>query len=306
MRSVSGKVRKHGSRLIVAGVLVLVLSIAGTARAQESMPSQAGQTSTSSADQTQALQEQIAALRAQVEKLQAAVESKSPAKAGQKQGMKMKAGAPNDKPMGDDAGEMSMPPKGMGMGDMDSMDEMGGMAGNGKQMGQMMNEMGGMMSKMGDMMGEMGGMPSSSGRAKTMAGHSASHTSSTPNTSALPGFPGASHLYHIGATGFFLDHSAEIGLTGEQQTTLNRLKEKALLDRATAQRRMEEAEQELWTLTAADQPDQTKIQAKIEQIEKVRGEQRLAFVKAVGEAAKTLTPEQRQMLLGSATSGKGR
>ena len=28
--------------------------------------------------------------------------------------------------------------------------------------------------------------------------------------SALPGFPGQSHLYHIGATGFFLDHPEHI------------------------------------------------------------------------------------------------
>ena len=39
--------------------------------------------------------------------------------------------------------------------------------------------------------------------------------------SALPGFLGASHLYHIGATGFFLDHPQHIALTLEQQAGLN-------------------------------------------------------------------------------------
>jgi hypothetical protein len=118
--------------------------------------------------------------------------------------------------------------------------------------------------------------------------------------SALPGFPGASHIYHIGATGFFLDHPEHIKLTTKQQTDLNGLKEKALLEKSTFQRKMDEAEQELWMLTASDKPDGTKIDAKVHEIEKVRGDQRLAFIRAVGEAAKVLTDEQRQALLGNA------
>ena len=39
--------------------------------------------------------------------------------------------------------------------------------------------------------------------------------------SALPGFPGASHLYDLGATGFFLDHKTHIALTIQQQGALN-------------------------------------------------------------------------------------
>ena len=41
----------------------------------------------------------------------------------------------------------------------------------------------------------------------------------------LPGFPGASHLYHVGATGFFLDYSAALKLTTDQQAALKRIKE---------------------------------------------------------------------------------
>jgi Spy/CpxP family protein refolding chaperone len=117
---------------------------------------------------------------------------------------------------------------------------------------------------------------------------------------ALPGFPGASHIYHIGATGFFLDHPEHITLTTQQQIDLNHLKEKALLDKSTADRKVEQAEQELWMLTASDQPDAGKIEAKVQEIEKVRADQRLAFIRAVGEAAKVLTDEQRHVLLGLA------
>lgn len=117
---------------------------------------------------------------------------------------------------------------------------------------------------------------------------------------ALPGFPGTSHIYHIGATGFFLDHPEHITLTTEQQTELNGLKEKALLEKSSSQRKIDEAEQALWELTGADEPDAKQIQVKIQEIEQLRGEQRLAFIRSVGEAAKVLTDEQRKVLLGQA------
>ena len=117
----------------------------------------------------------------------------------------------------------------------------------------------------------------------------------------MPGQPGASHLYHIGSTGFFLNHSKHITLTPEQKMTLNRLKEKALLDRTTAQRRMGQAEQDLYILTGADQPDPAKIQAKVAEIEKLRTDQRMTFIRAVSEAVNVLTHDQHQALLGTMT-----
>ena len=117
--------------------------------------------------------------------------------------------------------------------------------------------------------------------------------------SAMPGFPGMSHLYHVGSTGFFLDHPTHITLTPDQQMTLNSTKEKSLLDQAVSDRKIEVAEQELWQLTAAGSPDEARIEAKTREIEKLRGDQRLAFIRAVGEAAKVLTPEQQQVLLGT-------
>ncbi len=179
---------------------------------------------------------------------------------------------------------------GMGMMDMDMMKMGGGgampaaapaapMSGGG--MGMMtMDKM-----EMAGMMG-MGGMGGAAPGAMPQ--------------SALPGFPGASHLYHLGATGFFLDHTQHIALTTEQQAGLNKAKEQALLAKSTADRAKEQAEQELWMLTAADQPDAMKIEAKLAEISKLTANERFAFIRAVGEASKLLTDPQRQSLTGFA------
>ena len=116
--------------------------------------------------------------------------------------------------------------------------------------------------------------------------------------SALPGFAGASHLYHVGTSGFFLDYADKIGLSVEQTTSLNGIKQRSLLDQSAAQRKVDEAEQALWVLTAADQPDAAAIEAKVREIEKLKSDARLVFVRAIGEAANVLNPEQRKMVLG--------
>ena len=76
---------------------------------------------------------------------------------------------------------------------------------------------------MAGMMGKMGGKGNKGDSGMAMA-------------SALPGFPGASHLYHIGATGFFLDHPQHIALSTKQQMMLNQIKEQSALNRASADR----------------------------------------------------------------------
>jgi Spy/CpxP family protein refolding chaperone len=120
--------------------------------------------------------------------------------------------------------------------------------------------------------------------------------------SALPGFPGASHLYHIGETSFFLDHSEHITLTDEQQKQLNEIKESAFLATATAERKIDEAEQELWTLTAEAEPDIEKIEAKTKEIAQLQVDNRIAFIRAVGNAANVLNDEQRKSLVGETSS----
>ncbi|MGE3537329.1 MAG: hypothetical protein AB7N91_07815 [Candidatus Tectimicrobiota bacterium] len=117
--------------------------------------------------------------------------------------------------------------------------------------------------------------------------------------SATPGQVGASHLYHIGSNGFFLNHARHLTFTPDQILTLNQLKEKAMLDHASAQRRIDQSEQELYTFTGTDQPDDASIQAKIVDIAQRRAAQRMHFIRAVAEANNVLTPAQRQALLGT-------
>ena len=78
------------------------------------------------------------------------------------------------------------------------------------------------------------------------------------------------------------------------------MKQKALTAKASAQRKVEEAEQQLWELTGADQPDVAQIETKLREAEKLRGDQRLAFIRSVGEAAQVLTDDQRKILIGQA------
>ena len=224
------------------------------------------------------LQRQIAELKAEVAKLQAAVTQLSGGTAGATMGTAPKK-AKGGRQMMMDKGEMGMPPEGMkmpaGMMEKEDMMEMGGMKAAGG-------------------MGAMNKTTPDSG----MAGMGGTTPTSMPSgMSALPGFPGLSHLYHIGATGFFLDQSL-ITLADGQEKQLNEIRTRALLARSESDRRIEQLEEELWTLTAEAEPDATKVDAKIQDIERTRASARLAFIRSVGDASKLLTPAQRQRLLG--------
>ena len=225
-------------------------------------------------DPNKDLADQVRLLQAKVARLEAAVAKIAPPSGG----MPGMGGMGMDDMMGmggmKGGGMAGM--SGMGGMGMDKMMGMGGMSGSGG--GMMMDDM--------NMMG-MGPMGGQKGMKMKM-------------TAALPGFPGASHIYHIGATDFFLDHPEHITLTNDQQVKLNAIKQKAVTDKANAQRKIDEAEQQLWELTAADQPDAGKIDAKVKEIEKLRGDQRMAFIRSVGEAAQVLTDDQRKSLLGHA------
>ena len=147
---------------------------------------------------------------------------------------------------------------------------------------------------------EVGQLPSASGQMPEPANAALTREQfDMAGSSAMPGIPGVSRPYHIGATGFFLNHAEHITLSTKQLSALNRIKQKALLSKSTGQRKIDEAEQELWEVTGADEPDSALIQAKVLTIEKLRAEQRMAFIQSVGEANKQLTEEQRQMLLGT-------
>jgi len=176
--------------------------------------------------------------------------------------------------MGQDAKEMGM---GMQGKDMKMKDMPMKSKGKGMAMGQDAKGM--------DMMGMMhGGMEMKKMGDKEVP------------TSALPGFPAISHIYHVGATGFFLDHADHLQLSDEQKTKLESLKEASQKQQNEFQNKIEEAEKEVWSLTGSDQPDVQKILEKVKFSENLKTDKRLSFIKAVGEAASVLSTEQRELL----------
>lgn len=237
--------------------------------------------------QLRALQEKVAKLEAALKQKHAAMAMDGKAEMGMKGGMGMgmqkMAGMKKDDKSGMKMDKMS---GGMQKGGGDNM-KMAAKSGGG--MGMMGENKGmgmGMMSKGMQMMGKM----------KSMG--------DMEMPSSLPGFPGASHIYHIGADSFFLDHAEHITLTVEQQLTLNKCKEDAMLKQADFDRQIEAAEQEVWVLTSSDSPDAKKIEDKISEVAKIQADQRIAYIRAVGDAAKTLTDQQRGALTG-ATNNEG-
>ncbi len=253
-----------------------------------------GQPQTANApSQNKQLRDQIVELRAQIAKLEAAVEqSGSGNRATASSGMPMAAGGGMG--MMGDRGEMA----GMTQGANANQGEMGGMGASGG------NTMAAPAKAMGMCcMGEMGMPPGGGAGMGAMAPRPGMAGMSGPS-SAMPGQPGASHLLHMGSTGFFLNHSQHIALTADQKSRLNRLKEKAMLAQASEQRKIDQAEQELYTLTGADEPDNAGIQAKLVEIEKLRAEQRMNFIRAVGEASNVLTHDQHEALMGTMPANK--
>ena len=240
---------------------------------------------------TEKVQQELARLRDQVRQLEQRMQAAAPAKAQQSGGMTMGNQSKGSMAQSAQAG-MNMKMARMGMMD-DDMDmpmkdsnagsSMSGASGGGMRMMEMMR------SKMGDDqmmgMGAMGGMNSPAAMA-------------TP--SALPGFPGQSHLYHIGATGFFLDHPEHIALTSQQKRMLAQHKLQSLLKQGELKRQIDAAEEKLWQLTGTDQPQSGAIDKQVREIERLRADQRIAFIRAVGEAAKALSDQQRMQLTGMA------
>lgn len=274
------------SSAYLGGLILCFAAASVSAQTPDSSAAHAAGAAPTAATDTEKVQQELARLRDQLRQLEQRMQAAAPAKARQSGGMTM-GGRTND-PMAQRA------QSGMKMGMMDDdMDmpmsnsnpgsSMSTPSGGGMRMMEMMR------SKMGDDqmmgMGAMGGMNSPAAMA-------------TP--SALPGFPGQSHLYHIGATGFFLDHPQHIALTAQQQQMLAQHKQQSLLKQGELQRQIDAAEEKLWQLTGADQPQSGAIDKQVREIERLRADQRIAFIRAVGEAARVLTDQQRMQLTGMA------
>ena len=248
----------------------------------------AGAAPTASTD-TQKVQQELAHLRDQVRQLERRTQAAAPRAKALGGGMTMgnqqsKGSMAQPAQPGNKMAQMGMDDDAdMPMKDPNTGSSMSGPSGGGMGMMEMMRSMMGDDRMMG--MSAMGGTNSPAAMA-------------TP--SALPGFPGQSHLYHIGATGFFLDHPQHITLTVPQQQMLARHKQQSLLKQGELQRQIDAAEEKLWQLTGADQPQVDAIDKQAREIERLRADQRIAFIRAVGDAAKALTDQQRMQLTGMA------
>ncbi|MDP3073776.1 MAG: hypothetical protein Q8N18_26060 [Opitutaceae bacterium] len=120
--------------------------------------------------------------------------------------------------------------------------------------------------------------------------------------SATPAQPameesGPAALMHIGAKGFFLDRPQTFTPRADQAKTLGEIKERSAMAMMAADKKLQEAEQQLWKLTASERPDIAGIEAKVRDVEKLRADQRIAFIRSVAEAANLLAPEQKETLL---------
>ncbi|MEJ7598398.1 MAG: hypothetical protein WKG01_10850 [Kofleriaceae bacterium] len=117
----------------------------------------------------------------------------------------------------------------------------------------------------------------------------------TSTSKPLPHGGAAPHLFHLGADSFFLDHE-ELTPTGEQRSMLSAIRETAVLGYATTQRKIDQAEQELWAITSAEHPSASGVEAKLAEIARLSTRQRMDYILAIGKAVAHLTDAQKKML----------
>ncbi len=114
----------------------------------------------------------------------------------------------------------------------------------------------------------------------------------------LDALPPGSHLLHLGVRAYFLDFRARLNLSPNQIADLRVIRQDAETARAEREEQIGRTEEELWELTGAGRPDLEAIEAKVEEIERERLEERVETIRAVVQAAARLTESQRQALLG--------
>lgn len=197
-------------------------------------------------------------------------------------------GMPGEKPMGmvDDMGARPSATGGAtasGMGPGKSLvsrkKDMG--RGKGKRMGQDM--MGGTSggASMGMCCGPMGSMM---GKPKTMTQADSSVGVDPPSSTG--------HVLHLGERDFYLDRRRELALTEAQVRQLTAHRSHWLTEREQREAAIDSAETRLWQLTQAVAPNPDQVAAAVRDVERLRSEQRLAFIESVSAAVSTLTPAQ--------------
>jgi hypothetical protein len=127
----------------------------------------------------------------------------------------------------------------------------------------------------------------------------------TLTSTSMPLHAGAApHLFHLGASSFFLDHE-ELALTSEQRSTLSGIRERAVLGYATTQRKIDQAEQDLWSLTSAEHPLASRVEAKLAEIARLWTQQRMDYIRTIGDAVAQLTDAQHKVLAMAPTGTGG-
>ncbi|HIQ21499.1 MAG TPA: periplasmic heavy metal sensor [Planctomycetes bacterium] len=132
-----------------------------------------------------------------------------------------------------------------------------------------------------EMMGRMKGMKAMGGRKPAKP---------------LSAFPDAPGIEHVGASDFFLDQVSKIPLSPEQQAALERIRDEAMSEQVAFDAQIEKAEEQVGELTGSGHPGAAKMEAKVREIERLRADRRLAFIRAAGRAASILTDDQRKTL----------
>jgi hypothetical protein len=203
---------------------------------------------------------------------------------GEMGGMSSGAAKPPMAPMKDGAGEMSsMAPSGDAM-KSGGVKPMGGPGCCGMSMGKPMPKTGAMADdKMTGMSGSMA--------SKTAKAMPESTTAEAP------------HLLHVGAKDFFLDQSRHLRLTPEQKVNLENIKSDEMQRKVTSQKKIDMEQQELWQLTSAEQPNSAQIDSKVQEIAMLNGDQQIAFIHSVSEAAAVLNDEQKAAAVNSMSDG---
>jgi Spy/CpxP family protein refolding chaperone len=152
------------------------------------------------------------------------------------------------------------------------------------------------------------GMPMSKG------GMADDKMGSMPNSTAAPmkdrptataRMTEAPHLLHIGAKDFFLDHQQHLGITPDQKAQLETIKNDASNQKSASQGEIDKAQQQLWQLTSAAQPNSADIDSKVQEVAQLRAVEQVAFIHSVSAASNVLTPEQRVEAVKPMTPAKG-
>lgn len=95
---------------------------------------------------------------------------------------------------------------------------------------------------------------------------------------------------------FMLSNQDKLQLSASQVQTLEKLRNDFRRQSIRLDADLKVAEMDLAQLLDADSADMTKVESKVREVEKLKGDLRLARLRAIEEGKRTLSPEQRTKL----------